>query len=299
MLNQYFNNFPGDQVTSEQLLVEDLVIESIKQYGMDVYYIPRESRDSIDKLFGEETLKTFKGAFQIEMYLENVLGMEGNQDLISKFGLELDDELTLLVARRRFVQTIPRVLLKRPREGDIIYIPLTQNFYEITFVEHENEQAMMYTLGKGRNANVYVFALKMKQFVFSEEKFDMGVEELNEQIRDEYKKTVLTFSSGSGQFIADELIYQGTSVSSANSKAISHSWRPSDKKLTVTQTIGVFDVTKGAVKGASSGATWSLSTSDNIETFDGVFEDIADNNRIQEEANTFFNFTESNPFGEV
>lgn len=299
MLNQYFNNFPGDQVTNEQLLIEDLLIESIKQYGMDVYYIPRESRDSIDRLFGEETLKKFRGAFPVEMYLESIMGMEGQQDIITKFGLELDDEIRLLVARRRFNQVIPRALTKRPREGDLIYVPLVQNFFEIIFVEHENEQAMMYTLGKGRGANVYVYALKLKQFVFSEEQFNTGVEELDDQMRDEYKKTILTFSSGSGSFVADEIVYQGASYNQANSKAITYTWDTSNNKLYVTQTVGTFTTAKGVVKGLTSGAQWTLSSAgDNMTPFDDVFEDIADNKRIEDEANQFINFSETNPFGE-
>jgi len=299
MLNQFFNNFPGDRVTNEQLLVEDLIIESIKQYGMDVYYIPRESRDEIDQLFGEESLKYFRGAFQLEMYLEDVLGMEGNQDIISKFGLEIQDEMTLIVSRRRFLQSIPKGLMRRPREGDIIYIPLVQNFFEISFVEHENDQAMMYTLGKGRGGNVYLYALKLIQFRFSEEPISTGVEEIDSQARDEYKKTILSFSSGSGSFIQDEIVYQGSSYSLANSKAIAHTWDTVNDKLTVTQTVGTFTTQKGVVKGVKSGASWTLSSEDSVTPFDTIFEDIADNNRIQEEANNILNFSETNPFGNV
>jgi hypothetical protein len=83
--NFYFNNFPVSQVTSEQLLVEDLVIEAMKINGMDVWYLPRTSRDEIDHLYGEDTLKTYISAYPIEMYLENVTGMDGEGDFISKF----------------------------------------------------------------------------------------------------------------------------------------------------------------------------------------------------------------------
>ena len=162
--NHFFNPFPQGQITSEQLLVEDLVIEAMKIYGMDVFYLPRSSRDQVDYLFGEDTLKQYTSAFPIEMYLENVTGMDGEGDFISKFGLEIRDEVSLLVSRRRFAATVTQ---NRPNEGDLIYIPLVENFFEITFVEHENDQAMFYTLGRGRGANVYVYALKLKQFVFS------------------------------------------------------------------------------------------------------------------------------------
>ena len=190
--NFYFNNFPAEQITSEQLLVEDLVIEAMQIHGMDVFYLPRTSRDSVDMLYGEDTLKQYVTAYPIEMYLENVTGMDGEGDFISKFGLEIRDELSLLVSRRRFKYATGASNLIRPREGDLVYIPLIQNFFEITFVEHENDQAMFYTLGRGRGGNVYVYALKMKQFVFSEEVINTGNDEIDEQIRDSYARTQLT-----------------------------------------------------------------------------------------------------------
>ena len=127
--NLYFNNFPKNFITSEQLLVEDLVIEALQIYGMDVYYMPRSSRSEVDFLYGEDTLKQYINAYPIEMYLENVTGMEGEGDFISKFGLEIRDEATLLVSRRRFSLTVPQL---RPNEGDLIYVPLVQNFFENT-----------------------------------------------------------------------------------------------------------------------------------------------------------------------
>ena len=89
--NFYFNNFPANQVTDEQLLVEDLVIESMQIHGMDVFYLPRTSRDQVDYLYGEDTLKQYVSAHPIEMYLENVSGMDGEGDFVSKFGLEIRD----------------------------------------------------------------------------------------------------------------------------------------------------------------------------------------------------------------
>lgn len=301
--NNYFNNFP-DYITGEQLLIEDLVIESIKQYGMNVYYIPRESRDQIDFLYGEETIKKFTHAYFIEMYLENALGMEGQGDMISKFGLDIQDEITLLVARRRFKNTIPSNLANRPREGDLIYVPLVQNFFEITFVEHENDQAMMYTLGRGRGANVYLFALKMKQFVFSEEKVDTGVEEIDEQLFDSYRRTTLIMSSGNGiNFVPLESVCQGiisacTSVPiQVNSSGVVHTWDPATYTLTINQTIGDFKFGGGSIKGNTSGAIWTLSTENTLDNYNIAFEDIVDNHRIQDEASAILNFSELNPFG--
>ena len=80
--NFYFNNFPANQVTDEQLLVEDLVIESMQIHGMDVFYLPRTSRDQVDYLYGEDTLKQYVSAHPIEMYLEKVSGMDGEGDFV-------------------------------------------------------------------------------------------------------------------------------------------------------------------------------------------------------------------------
>jgi hypothetical protein len=280
--------------------VEDLVIEAMQIHGMDVYYLPRTSRDSVDMLYGEDTLKQYVTAYPIEMYLENVTGMDGEGDFISKFGLEIRDELTLLVSRRRFKYATGASNLFRPREGDLIYVPLVQNFFEITFVEHENDQAMFYTLGRGRNNNVYVFALRCKQFVFSEEIVHTGVEEIDEQIRDAYKRTELIMATGgSGTFVQDEIVYQGTDVANATFKATAYSWTPATRKLDVVLTIGTYannTLTKGATSGASFTSFGTANTSYNDNT---AFEDIMDNSLIEGESDSIIDFSEHNPFGEA
>jgi len=297
--NFYFNNFPADQITSEQLLVEDLVIEAMQIHGMDVFYLPRTSRDSVDLLYGEDTVKQYKTAHSIEMYLENVTGMDGEGDFISKFGLEIRDELTLLVSRRRFKYATGASNLFRPREGDLIYVPLVQNFFEITMVEHENDQAMFYTLGRGRGNNVYVFALRCKQFVFSEEVIHTGVEEIDEQIRDAYKRTQLTMAvGGSGVYEQDEIVYQGANLANATFQATAHSWTPSLRQLDVVLTKGTY-ANNTVTKGVTSGASWtSYGVADDAYHENDAFEDIIDNSRIQAEANSIIDFTEHNPFGE-
>ena len=294
--NVFFNNFPANQVTSEQLLVEDLVIESLGINGMDVYYMPRTSGDSVDLLYGEDTLKQYTSAYPIEMYLENVTGMDGEGDFMSKFGLEIRDELTLLVSRRRFASTVNQI---RPFEGDLIYIPLIQNFFEITFVEHENNQAMFYTLGRGRGGNVYVYALKLKQFVFSNELILTGNAEIDEQIRDSYPRTRLTLKSGgSGVYVADEIVYQSADTTYANSSAEAtvHDY-VSGTSLDVYRLSGDFTA-NSFVYGVTSGAAWRINTESDTATMDNAFEDIIDNNRIEGEADNVIDFTEHNPFGE-
>ena len=298
--NFYFNNFPAEQITSEQLLVEDLVIEAMQIHGMDVFYLPRTSRDSVDMLYGEDTLKQYVTAYPIEMYLENVTGMDGEGDFISKFGLEIRDELSLLVSRRRFKYATGASNLIRPREGDLVYIPLIQNFFEITFVEHENDQAMFYTLGRGRGGNVYVYALKMKQFVFSEEVINTGNEEIDEQIRDSYARTQLSLlAGGSGTFVADEIVYQGTTLANATFQSIVYSWAPTTRKLDVIRTIGTY-ANNASTKGATSGAIFTSSGTANTSYNDNTaFEDIIGNSLIEGEADSIIDFSETNPFGEA
>ena len=296
--NFFFNNFPVNHVTSEQLLVEDLVIESMQIHGMDVFYLPRMSQDSVDTLYGEDTVKQYRKAYAIEMYMENVTGMDGEGDFISKFGLEIRDEATMLVSRRRFAATVEQL---RPNEGDLVYIPMVQNFFEITFVEHENDQAMFHTLGRGRGGNVYLYALKLKQFVFSEEIIDTGVSEIDLQIRDHYKKTLIpianTLSSpwSTGTFLPDEIVYQGASLATANAQAIVYSYQP-HSELTVIRVKG--DFVSGNITGNTSGAFRGVESANNLVTMEDEFEDLYDNKTIQDEASGIIDWTESNPFGE-
>jgi hypothetical protein len=289
--NVYFNPFPLNQITSEQLLVEDLLIEALKINGMDVYYLPRSSGDEVDYIYGEDSNKQYTAAYPIELYLENVTGMDGEGDFISKFGLEIRDEISLLVSRRRFAATVPQ---KRPNEGDLIYVPLVQNFFEISFVEHENDQAMFYTLGRGRGANVYVYALKLKQFVFSNELVSTGVAEVDNQIRDAYPRTRITLTSGSGTFVNDEIVYQGNSLANANAQAVVHTFTR-NTHIDIIRTKGTF--VSGNVRGSTSSANWVINTISDTATMNTAFEDIVDNARIEAEADGIMDWTETNPFG--
>jgi hypothetical protein len=298
--SQYFNFFPGDQVTSEQLLIEDLLIESLRIHGMNVYYMPRSGRgdDGEDKLYGEDPTKQYVNAYAIEMYLENTNSMEGEGDFISKFGLEIRDETSLLVSRRRFKMTVPN--MTRPREGDLIYIPLVQNFFEITHVEHENNQAMMYTLGRGRGGNVYVYGLRMKQFVFSDEVVQTGIDEIDSQIIDSYRGTnFIVTAGGAGNFDAanTEVIYQGTNLATSTARAVVRGWDRSARTIDAIRVQGTF-AGGVAIHGATSNAAWTLAVTDDMTPMDQAFEDIIDNKQIQQEADSIIDFSDTNPFSE-
>lgn len=298
--NFYLNNFPANQITSEQLLVEDLVIEALQWAGMDVYYLPSTNASEIDYLFGDHALKQFNRAYPIEMYLENVTGMDGEGDFISKFGLEVRDEITMLLSRRRFKTTTAASGLNCPKEGDLVYVPLVKSFFEITFVENENDQAMFFTLGRGRGGNVYVYALKLKQFVFSNETISTGITEIDDNIRNYYSRTKITLSSGSGTFENDEIVYQGNSVANATATALvydSDTLSVTNKYINVYRANGTFRT--GNVRGATSGAVYNANIVSSIVTMDNAFEDIFDNNRLDMEGDDILDWTESNPFGET
>ena len=292
--NLFFNNYPSNQITSEQLLVEDLVIEALQMYGMDVFYLPRSTRDETDQLFGEDTLKQYVNAYPIEMYLENVTGMEGEQDFISKFGLEIRDEVQFVVSRRRFQAVIP---MTRPLEGDLVYIPMLRNFFEVTFVEHENDQAMFYTLGRGRGGNVYLYGLKLKQYVFSNEIIEVGIPEIDSQIRNYYPRTKIALSAGgTGKFVNDEIVYQGSNLAYSTASAYVYDFAP-NTHIDIILVNGTF-TSGAAIKGNTSSANWTVLSVNDTAYMNTAYEDVVDNQIIESEADGIIDFTETNPFGE-
>ena len=128
----YFNNFKN---FPEQSLIEDLIVESIKIFGHDIYYLPRATVNT-DRILNEPEYSTFSNYAQIEMYIKNTQGFEGEGDFLSKFGLEIREELTMSVARRSFMNDVARQFdLLRPREGDVVYFPMTDDLFSIRFVE--------------------------------------------------------------------------------------------------------------------------------------------------------------------
>jgi len=159
---------------NEQYLVEDLIIESLKIFGQDFFYIPRKLV-SKDNILGEDRLSEFKNAFDVEMYFENVDSFDGQGAFIQKFGLMMEQSATLVVARRRWEQLIGRfgatIIPTRPNEGDLLYFPLTKGLFEIKFVKHQDP---FYQLGK-----LYVYKLQVELFQYSSERIETGIQEID------------------------------------------------------------------------------------------------------------------------
>ena len=134
--NVYFDT----GTTSEQRLYEDIIIEQLKIYGQDVYYLPRKIANK-DTIFGEDPASSFDDSYIIEMYVDNSDGYMGENEIIKKFGLELRDDITFIVSKLRWETLISNNSdlqnTTRPNEGDLVYFPTTKAFFEIQFVEHE------------------------------------------------------------------------------------------------------------------------------------------------------------------
>ena len=197
--NKYFNNFTYGR---EQDTQDDLIVESIKIYGQDVKYMPRTLVKE-DDLFGEDILSKFETAVDLEMYIKNTTGFEGEGDFLSKFGLEIRDQVTFTMARKRWDQITTEKIIdevgfnyqietantgaysnshslmletgsangysissSRPNEGDLIFFPLNEKLYEIKFVEHEE---IFYPHGK-----LYTYDLTCELFQYSSQQLDTG-----------------------------------------------------------------------------------------------------------------------------
>lgn len=284
----YFNNFSAATI-NEQRLMEDVIVESIKIMGHDVKYLPRESYDTTDDIIGESPQAKFARAYTMEMYLANVEGYEGDGDFFSKFGLEIRDTSNFVISRRTFERYLPSTVASRPREGDLIFVPLLGKIFEIKFVE---EELMFFALGK---RTPYIYELRCEVFRYSQEDFETGDSEIDD-IEHRIAYTIeLTLGAGSGNFHIDELVYQGANANTgATVTAEVKDWDANTKKLEVINIKGQF-VGATQVKGNTSNATYVVTSYDDLA--DLINNDDSDNRVIQTEANNFIDLTEINPFG--
>ena len=286
---------------NEQVLIEDLILESIHMWGQEFMYIPR-TLVSKDGILGEDRLSKFKAAFPIEMYLETVDGFEGQGAFMNKFGLMMEQSATLTVARRRWDQLVGRygltTLPNRPNEGDLIYFPLTGGLFEIKFVKHQDP---FYQLGK-----LYVYKLEVELFQYSSELIDTGDADIDafETLK---SFTTNTTRSGFGVLGAISVTNGGSGYTSAPTVQIDASSGSGAEAVAVVSegaVVGVNMVEQGVgykvpptitfVGGGGVGATAEAFI---VADIDRV-EDFGDNNKFSTEAAETV-FSETNPFGEV
>jgi len=175
------NSYFRENVSTEQDLIEDLTIEIIQTMGKDMIYIPRTLVNE-DDLFGEDVVSKFTDGYSIEMYIQSVDGFEGQGDILSKFGIQIKDKMSLVVSKKRFEEEISvHEGTVRPLEGDLLYFPLSKGLFEINFVEHENP---FYQLGK-----LYTYRLDCELFTYNQEDFSTGISDVD-RVEDDRQKTV-------------------------------------------------------------------------------------------------------------
>ena len=158
----------------EQKFMENLIVESIEIYGQNIYYLPRTYVNK-DTILNEVESSEFTQALQVRAYVNNVEGWEGQGELLSKFGIRIEDKTTFIFSRKKFEEKVDdNATLNvegRPNEGDLIWFPITKHLFEIKFVEVERP---FYQLGKG-----YVWECQCELFEYSDEEIDTGVAEID------------------------------------------------------------------------------------------------------------------------
>jgi hypothetical protein len=196
--NRFFNQYTP--VKQEQSLVEDLIIESIKIYGIDGYYLPR-THVNLDKIYGEDASMLFDDALEMELYVKSFDGFMGQEDFMAKFGLQVDESVTFVISQKRFTQSLKTSIITeysynmltedgdellsnrndvseydydaiiRPREGDLIWIPMFESMYEIKFTQNiEN----FFQLGK-----LYTYELRCDRLEYSSERINTDIAEID------------------------------------------------------------------------------------------------------------------------
>lgn len=297
MKNPYFSL----GTPNEQLLFQNLVDEQIKMFGIDVYYIPRKYTN-IDKIFKDVNNSKFTDAYIIEAYIDTFSGFSGQGDYLSKFGIRQADELKITISRARFEELISPflkndkevILSHRPSEGDLIYFPLTKNFFEVKFVEHEDP---FYQVGKN-----YAYKLSCELYEYEDETIDTNFDEID---RDAVKETTYVIdylvSQGTNNYKFNEIVVlsgtaigAGSTVSPSVTQAKVASWDSKNNILRLIHITGDFPV-GSTVVGVTSGTQRQIVNFDRLAHTDDSY---GDNRAIENYGDDILDFNEKNPFGE-
>jgi len=309
--NVYFSQ----AVKSEQNLYEDLIIESLQIYGQDVYYIPRTLVNR-DNVLNEDPASKFDDAYLLEMYIENSDGFEGAGDLYSKFGLEIRDEATFIVSRRQWEKMIgifSDLVDPRPQEGDVIFLPMTNSFFEISYVEDDNPFFQL--------SDIPVYRMQCSLFEYNDEDFDTGVGEIDakaEQSAYQLSMNVAPAVAGN-HFDVGEIIRQELVAADGDTPAVVVFGEVVDRTKS-TDLVTQISIANIGVTGSS---TYRNFVVDNTKPLTGddtgytatvttIYDSIADassgrmlatdggaqNMDFEIDADGFIDFSESNPFGD-
>ena len=257
--NKYFSNY--DSKYTEQRLVEDLIVESIRMMGMDCFYLPNTNDVARDLIYGEDPLKTFSASYPIDVYVLPDSRISNDGYFFSKFGLEIRDTVTIVISKRTFSEFVENgTTITRPREGDLIYVPVlggSGRLYEIKFVNKNADQNMF-----GR-AVPFFYQLEMELFKYSHEPINTGVPDIDIiQTLEAYTKSFGT-SSYTKEFVSGEIVFQSSDKTYANSTATGEcsTFDAKNNILYITNIKGSFALNAN-VYGQSSNATTILLSND-------------------------------------
>jgi hypothetical protein len=283
--NQYFNKFSN---SAEQRLVQDLVDEAIKINGVDMVYIPRSVMNE-DEIFGEDRLPKFESGRQLEMYIENYDGYEGGGEEFSSIGLEINDRMTVVLSRRRFLEVFADKNYSYPREGDLIYFPLNKDVFEINFVDREYN---FFNFGKSMG-----YKIECSLFKFTGGDFDTGfdaVDGVTSAAMDQLFVAVL--GTGTGTFTEGELSYLYTSTGTTGATMNTINWNATAKEATLQLVEGSIN-NADRLFGNSSGATYAV-TSIGVTNEFFTKDPLQNNTDFGFGSSSFLDFTDTDPFSE-
>lgn len=282
--------FDHETLRPEQDLIEDLTVESIQIHGSDMLYLPRDIINE-DTLYGEDQQSEFNKGHWLEMYVESVDEFGGEGEFFAKFGLEVRDEAFFVTAKRRFQEQVSH--LEHPREGDLVYWPLTKKLFEIKHVDYENP---FYNLGK-----LHTYRLTVQLFRYAQEEFDTGIPEIDEVDPDLGFGGQMVFAvGGTGDFDQDEVVFTSPTAGdlpNATARAIVVAWDPDERRLVVNKVVGTF-VDGNVVENEALTAIHTIAVGGEPPVANVPADRGADNLDIQKEADSIIDFSEDNPFGD-
>jgi len=268
----------------EQALYEDLMIEQLQIYGQDVYYIPRKLAGT-DAIWQEDISSSFESSYLIEMYMENVDGYEGEKELMSKFGLDIQDDATFVVARRRWEQFISVdnniIVSSRPNEGDLVYFPKGNKLFEITFVDQDDPFYQVH--------NLPTYKLKCKTFEYASEVIDTGIAEIDAVETDN------SLDQMQHQLTLEQTAIFNEELRLENNEGliVLETSLGGHKLITEDETLSGSLIQENIVEGAA--ASYIILETYNIATID----ENSQNDDFELADDTILDFTESNPFGDA
>jgi hypothetical protein len=263
--------------------------------GFDAYYLLNVNDQARDLLYGEDPLKKFTSAFPLEMYLSNTLEYTGEREFFSKFGLEIRNNVSVILSKRSFAQRVPQDTLTRPREGDLVFIPFLNGTGELYEIKFTNQSKDFYMLGRKAP---YFYELEMEKFKYSQEVISTGIPDIDDVVTQSGYTIEFHMGMGFGEYQEKEIVYfsPDDTYENATAWATVQFWNSQTETLAVSNIKGEF-LKNSNVIGTISDATYVLSDFDLQAP--KIHNEMYDNALLESEAILIKNNSEMNPFGDI